>query len=200
MAEREINDFVVMLADNMDAELDTFHLFTLQADPKVKNRRIILSLQAVDVPVRRSGGFYFFKALTGQPLVANKVELDKRREVSVGQNFFLLVKAGKPNVYAVFPDDFDQLPQSLKEHSILGALFKMMYLAVKSNQLKEEIMAEAGIQASEIEDILSQSQTRLSETMMKMVQDWTQATENQLKQNKGAPPQTQPKEGNTGYY
>jgi hypothetical protein len=197
--DREINDFFIALGDDMDSELETHKLFTQQADPIVKNRRIIFEIRAVDVPVRRGGGFYFFKMLTGQPLVANKFALDKKRKVGVAQDLCFDIKRGKPAITVAFPDSYDKLPQSLKEHPILGMALKMTYLARQSNQLQEDIMQEAGIQQSEIEDRLSQSQTRLNDFMLKQISDYNAMMESQVRQNK-ALPVPQPKEGNINYY
>ena len=59
---------------------------------------------------------------------------------------------------------------------------------------------EAGVQASEIEDFLSQSQTKLAEGMQRMVENWSKATEKSLKEAKGVPVEQSPKAQNTGYY
>jgi hypothetical protein len=190
--EQPILDFVIMMGDDMDSELDTYHLFRIINDPKPKNGRVLLQLQAVDVGVRKSGGFYWLKAMTGQPLIANGLDLGKRREVSVAQDLMFVIKQGKPMVFGVYPDDYEKLPKELKDNQTWALLFKMFYLARKSLKVKEEIMEELGYQKSEIDDTLAQSQTTLNNFMLKQVQDWTTATEQQLK---NAPPKPQPKDG-----
>ena len=55
-----ISDFLVVVGNPLEDELGTHRLFNIMEDPKVRNRRILFSLQARDVSVRKSGGWYFF--------------------------------------------------------------------------------------------------------------------------------------------
>lgn len=200
--DKPINDFAVIMGNNMDDELETYKLFTIEQDPKMKNNRVLLTLRAKDVPVRRTGGWFLMRWFFRLPFIANQMDLMKKREVSVADDLYLPIKDGKPSISLALPDTYDKLPLSVKQHPILGALFKMFYDARDSRMNAEEILKEAGYQQSEINDLLSQSQTRLNEFMIKNVQDWTQGLENSMKQKATSPKgeEQKPQAGGINYY
>ena len=179
--EKGVNDFFVACGNNMDAELETFKLFGVVRDPKTKNGRVIYGLRAVDVNVHRGGGFYFLNLLFGRPNVVGKLDLDRLRECTVDEFNNLLLKEGKPSVFLGLPDRFEDLPLSVKINPVWGTSLKLGYLQMQSKRLQEEILLEAGFQQAEIQDILSQSQTKLNEFIIKSFSDYASATESQLK-------------------
>ena len=46
--EKEIHNFIVVVGNNVDEELEGYKLFTVNGDLKVKNQNILANLQARD--------------------------------------------------------------------------------------------------------------------------------------------------------
>lgn len=173
--DRVISDFFVAGGNDMDAELDSFHLFVMADDLRIKNNRVILRLKARDVSVRKSGGFHLVQDILGRG------DLDRVRECTVDEDLFFPLREGTPSVFLGLPDTFEQLPSVIRNNRFIGVALKIAYLQKHSLDLQAQMYAEAGYQASEIQDILSQSQTKLSEFVVKQVTDMTQATENKVR-------------------
>jgi hypothetical protein len=179
--DKQVSDFVVFVGNNVDAELETYKLGTIQSDPKPKNTRVLFRVKAVDVNVRRSGGFYLLNLIFGRPNVVGKFDLDRVREATASESNTFVIKVGKPAMYLCLPDRFDDLPSDIKNSPVWSSVFKLGYLAQGSRELQEETLREAGYQSAEIQDILSQSQSKLNEFIMKQFSDYSQATEQGLK-------------------
>ena len=200
MVERTIQDFVITVGDDMDAELETYKLFAIVGDVRPKNRNVSLPLQARDVNVRRAGGWYFLNLLLGRKPVVGSIELDKKREVSVGEDLFIQIKTGKPSVFLAFPDTYDKLPKGFKDNEAMALLWKMFFQMRDSRRELEDTMKESGWQQREIQDRLSQSQTMLNDFMFKQFQSFQAVMEKQVKT--GAPPEAQKDDGKKqpGFY
>ena len=183
--ERPILDFFIAIGNNMDDELGEYKVFNIVSDPKIKNGRVILNLRAVDVNVRRNGSFYLFNLILNRPNIVGRLDLDKRRDCAVDEQNFFSAKDGKPSVWFAFPDTFEQLPMMLKQNKFFGTSLRLAYLQKLSVELQEQTLREQGYQQAEINDILSQSQTKLNEFILKTVNDYTQVNEQNLK--KGSP-------------
>jgi len=200
MEQRQILDFVIIVGNNVDDELETYKILNLVQDPKHKNGRVLLTLQARDVPIRKSGGWYFLNLLTGRHHVVGALDLERKREVSVAEDLFIQIKAGKPNVFLAFADERDKLPKGFKDNQLMDMLWNMFYVMRKKKEEQEEMLREAGMQQSEIQDLLTQSQTRLNDFIFKQMQSYNSALENQIRSGKPAqpPPTEEPKKG--GFY
>jgi len=102
MVDVPINDFVLTLGNDMDKELESFHLFSIISDPKVINGRVLLDLRARDVNVRRAGGWYFTNLIMGRQPIIGTLDLNKKRTVTVEEDHYLCIKNGKScDVYAM---------------------------------------------------------------------------------------------------
>lgn len=171
--EKEIHNFIVVVGNNVDEELEGYKLFTVNGDLKVKNQNILANLQARDVNVVRSAGRTFWNLVTGKPTVQGGLELDKIRQANFKEELFFIIKQGKPAVGLAFPDRFEDLPESLKKHKYLGTALKLTYMQMQAINQQRELLEEAGFNQTEIWDKLTQSQTKATEYINKMIQDLT---------------------------
>lgn len=172
-----INDFLVVVGNNMDEELGTHRLFNIMADPKVKNRRILFQLQARDVPVRRRGGWYFFNLILGRKPIIGSTDLSQMRELSVAEDMVLQVKSGKPNIYVVFAESLENMPKTFKDDVRWKTVLQMLFLMRQNEEALAELYGSANLQQTEIQDRLSQSQTMLNDFVIKQMQNFQQAFE-----------------------
>lgn len=174
MVDRVINDFVVVLGNDVDGELESFKLFNVVENPRIKNGRVFLGLKARDVEVRKSGGFHFVQTVLG------RADLDRKRTCAVDEDLFFSIKDGKPNMFLALPDDWDKLPNSIKNNRFVGQALKMAYLQKKSLDLQAQSLIDAGYQSAEINDILSQSQSKLNDFVMKQFNAYSQEQQTSL--------------------
>jgi len=181
--------------------LSTFRIHRAISDPEVMNGRMICNFHAVDVPIRKSGGWWFFKKLFGQQTIAGGLDLEQSRRASFNAGYVYQVKIGKPNVYWCLPDDFDDLPESIKKDEMLSTLFRLFYMAKQSEQLRLQIMSDAGIQKTEQQDIMAQSVTKFNQFVTQTVRQFNAEQEDDLKRRLQS--QAQGEQGNQpkqGYY
>lgn len=188
MVEKLIRDFVAVVGHGVDDELETFHLFNVNDDPKVKNGMMLFKCRAVDVPVRKSGGVAFWNFVRGKPTVLGKMDLDKDREFSIPQSLVFNIKDGTPSMQLVFPQSFDQLPESFRFHPYLGMALRIAYLSMQNDEIQQQLMEDANLNRTEILDKLSQSQSKANEYMTTMIQSFnqqkTEALKSELEQKK----------------
>jgi len=194
--EKPIEPIILTFGDSFDDELETYKLFNSIDDLKIKNGRAYFSVMARDVPVRRASGITFINWIFGRPTIIGKLELDKKRSFTNKQDLVFPIKNGTPNVSVVFPDRFDNLPESFKNHRFLGNAIKLGYLEMDSVVAQAELMREAGYQETEIADKLSQSQTQLNEFIVNTYQQFSQQQTDQLKTEL----KEKPKENKEGFY
>lgn len=195
--EKQIEPILVLFGNNFDDELETYKVFNQIDDPKIKNERAYFSVVARDVPVRRPQGLTFMNWMLGRPTIIGKLELDKKRSFTIKQDLVFPIKMGTPSVTMVFPDNFDNLPESFKNHKFFGSGIKVAYLEMESVIAQAELMKEAGYQETEILDKLSQSQTQAHEYMLKQFQQFSQQQTEDLKSELNNKPK-EPKDG--GFY
>jgi hypothetical protein len=198
MEQRQILDFVIIVGNNVDDELETYKILNIMQDPKHKNGRVLLTLQARDVPIRKSGGWYFFNLLTGRHHVVGSLDLERKREVSIAEDLFLQIKVGKPNVFLAFADERNKLPKGFKDNPLMDMLWDMFFAMRKNKEEQAEMLREAGMQQSEIQDLLTQSQTRLQDYMKNYIQSYNAAFENQIKSGGRPGPPPPPEEQKKG--
>ena len=177
--------------------LSTFRIHRAISDPEIMNGRMVCNFHAVDVPVRKSGGWWFFKKLLGQQTVAGGLDLEQSRRASFNAGFVYQVKIGKPSIYWCLPDEFDDLPESVKKDEMLGTLFRLFYMAKQSEALRLQIMSDAGIQKTEQQDIMAQSVTKFNQFITSTFNQFTKDEEAELKSRLGQsqPESSQPKQG-----
>lgn len=194
--ERQILDFYEVFGNsraNANA-LSTFRIHRAVADPEIANGRMLCSFNAVDVPVRKSGAWYFFKKLFGQQTIAGGMDLEQVRRASFDAGGVFQIKIGKPNVYWCLPDDFDDLPESIKKDELLNLLFNLYYSGKKSTQLKAQILTDAGIQKTEQQDILAQSNAKYNQYIINTVKQFQETDIEDLRKKLNKPDdENQPK-------
>ena len=197
--EKPVLDFVVVLGNSRAnaSSLSTFRIHRMIADPEIMNSRMICNLNAVDVPIRKSGGWWFAKKLFGQQTIAGGIDLEQVRRASFNAGYVHQIKIGKPNVYLAFPDEFDDLPESIKKDEMLNTLFRLYYMAKQSESLRLQIMSDAGIQKTEQQDIMAQSVTKFNQFVTSTVRQFNEQETDELKKKlSGAEQQQQqPKQG-----
>lgn len=197
--EKPVLDFYAVLgnARSNAGSLGTYRIHRAVSDPEIMNGRMVCNFHAVDVPVRKSGGWWFVKKLFGQQTIAGGLDLEQVRRASFNAGFVYQVKIGKPNVYVCFPDEFDDLPESIKKDDMLGTLFRLFYMAKQSEQLRLQIMSDAGIQKTEQQDIMAQSVTKFNQFVTSTVRQFNAEQEEDLKKQLGGQQEGagQPKQG-----
>lgn len=178
-----INDFILVIGNNMDEELETFRLFNIMSDPKVKNHRVLFQLQARDLPVRRRGGWYFFNLLLGRRPIIGKYELAKMREMSVAEDLVFQIKSGKPNIYVVFAESLENMPKAFKDDVRMRTFLQMFFLMRQNEESLAELYASANLQQTEIQDRLSQSQTMVSKFVTEQMQQYAESMQQTERKN-----------------
>lgn len=182
MAELPIRDFVFRFGAEHDLELEQYALFTLNDDPKSMGGRLVCRLNAKDVAVRRPAGMAFWNFLRGKPTIIGQLDLDKLREASFAKNLWFTIRQGTPSVYAVFPDNYEDLPESFKSDMYFGYAFQLAYKARKSDENRKAMLLGAGEKDIEVYDMLMQSRTKENEYYLKMY-DWlNKSREDAMKQ------------------
>jgi hypothetical protein len=184
---KPVLDFFVVLGNSRAnaSALSTFRIHRIVSDPEIMNGRMVCSLNAVDVPVRKSGGWWFFKKLLGQQTVAGGLDLEVVRRASFGADMVIQTKIGKPNVYLCFPDEFDDLPEGIKRDEMLSTVFRLYYMAKKSEQLRRQVLDDAGIQKTEQQDIMAQSVTKFNQFITSTFNQFSKDEEADLKRRLG---------------
>lgn len=192
--EKPILDFVVVVGNSRAnaGALSSYRIHRMISDPDIMNGRMVCNFNAVDVPVRKSGGWWFFKKLFGQQTVAGGLDLEQQRRASFDASSIYQIKMGKPNVYVGFPDEFDDLPESMKKDELLSTVLRLWYDAKKSQQIKIQILNDAGIQKTEQQDILAQSNSKFIQYVTGTVKQFNDSQINELKKDV-ANPDSQPK-------
>jgi hypothetical protein len=174
--------------------LGTFRIHRAISDPEIMNGRMVCNFHAVDVPIRKSGGWWFFKKLLGQQTVAGGIDLEQPRRASFNAGYVYQIKIGKPNIYWCLPDEFDDLPEAVKKDEMMSTLFRLFYMSKQSEQLKRQILDDAGIQKTEQQDILAQSVTKFNQFVTNTVKQFNEEQINELKDKVGNA-EPQPKQG-----
>ena len=194
MDKNQILDFYEVFGNSRAnaSALGTYRIHRAISDPEIMNGRMICMFNAVDVPVRKSGGWWFFKKLFGQQTVAGGLDLEQNRRASFNAGSVYQIKIGKPNVYWALPDEFEDLPESIKKDELLATLFRLWYDAKKSEQIKIQILNDAGIQKTEQQDIMAQSNAKFIQYVTGTVKQFNDASINELKKDV-ANPDAQPK-------
>jgi hypothetical protein len=128
------------------------------------------------------------------------MDLEQVRRASFNAGYVYQTKIGKPNTYLCLPDEFDDLPESIKKDEMLNTLFRLFYMAKQSEALRLQIMSDAGIQKTEQQDIMAQSVTKFNQFVTNTVRQFNdQQTEDLKKQLSGAEQQN-PQQPKQGYY
>jgi hypothetical protein len=200
--EKPLLDFFVVLGNSRAnaTQLSTFRIHRVISDPEIMNGRMICTFNAVDVPIRKSGGWWFVKKLFGQQTIAGGLDLEMVRRASFNAGYVHQIKIGKPNVYLAFPDEFDDLPEAMKKDEMLNTLFKLYYMAKQSEQLRAQILSDAGIQKTEQQDILAQSVTKFNQFVTNTVKQFNEQETDDLKKRLQGGEQQQPQQPKQGYY
>lgn len=170
--DKEVNDFLVFVGD-VDEDLDNFALGVVVGGMKVKNKRVNADVLVRDVNVVRSAGRTLWNWITGKPTIQGGMELDKVRNANFSEELIFAIKLGKPALALVFPDRFEQLPESIKKDKYFGTAFQITYMQMQALNTQKELLEEAGFNQTEIWDKLSQSHTKSNEYITKLVQDYT---------------------------
>ena len=181
--EKPVLDFVVVCGNSRAnaGALSTYRIHRMISDPDVMNGRMVSSLNAVDVPVRKSGGWWFFRKLFGQQTIAGGLDLEQPRRASFTASSVYQIKIGKPNVYIAYPDEFEDLPESFKKDELFATLWRLWYDAKKSEQTKIQILNDAGIQKTEQQDILAQSNSKFIQYLTGTVKQFNDTSITDLK-------------------
>lgn len=181
--ERTILDFYIVFGNSRSnaGALSTYRIFRAVSDPEIMNGRMVCNLQAVDVPVRRSGAWWFFKKLFGQQTIYGGLDLEQVRRASFSASNVYQIKIGKPNVYICYPDDFEDLPESIKKDETEATLNRLKYMSKQSEQLRLQIMSDAGLQKTEQQDIMAQSVTKFNQFITSTVRQFNEEQESELK-------------------
>jgi hypothetical protein len=172
--DKDVCDFVLLGGSfsGQEHKLGGYRLFNLVKSDDMKDRKL-LSLRAVDVNVRRSPGLSFINFVLGKPTVQGGVDLDSVKEnVTVARDLFLEVKGNKPRIILALPDNYEDLPESFKNHKYLGSGLQLSYLERDNLMSQEQLLRDAGLHETEITDKLSQSQTKANEYMKKQMNDF----------------------------
>lgn len=201
MADKVILDFYEVFGNSRAnaSSLSTFRIHRAISDPEIMNGRMVCTFNAVDVPVRKSGGWWFIKKLFGQQTIAGGLDLEQQRRASFNAGFVYQIKIGKPNVYWCLPDEFEDLPESVKKDELLSLVFRLFYTAKQSEQLQLQIMTEAGVQKTEQQDIMAQSVTKFNQFVTNTVKQFNEQQTEDLKKRLQNP-DGQPAQPKKEYY
>lgn len=192
MVENQINDFCVVAGNQVGGELETYRLFNIVSDPRSMNGRVLLTLKACDVNVHRAGGWYLANKMFGRQPVVGALDLNKKRETTVSERLFIPIKLGKPSIFLALPDEYAKLPKGIKDDPMLALLFEMFYRLIENEEMQKQMLVQAGLKDSEIQDRLSQSQTMLNEFMLRQVEQFQNMQNPELGKDKKEPPREQP--------
>lgn len=187
--ERPVLDFFIVFGNSRAnaSQLSSYRIFRGVADPEIINGRMICSFQAVDVPVRKSGAWTFFRKLVGLPVVAGGLDLELVRKASFDAGSVFQLKMGKPSVYVCFPDDFDDLPEDIKQDELFNLLFNLRFSAKQSMMLKAQILTDAGIQKTEQQDILAQSNAKYNQYIINTMKQFQETDIDDLRKKLNKP-------------
>ena len=195
MSEKPIRDFVTVVGNNIDPELEQYKIHRVVGDFKVMNGRLVVMLNAVDVPVRRIGSA-FWNWIRGKPHITGGLDLDKERQVSFNESLTFLIKDGSPADYLVFAEKFSDLPRSIQTDPYFGTAFQLAYLAKQSDEAKIQLMREAGLQETEIMDKLTQSRTKENEYIKQTMEELSNNSQQEIAKDI----EKLKKEGGGGFY
>lgn len=129
--------------------------------------KVVYTLKPSDVfvePEKKGVGAWFGRS----DLEKVKAELNSVHNYLADANLVFPVKNGRPQVEVVFPDKFENLPRSFKEHEWFGAILEAGYKTREEMNKKFKALRDSNLQESEIASIMTQSIGKVNEAFRDM--------------------------------